>query len=446
MATIVTRAGKGSPLTNAEVDANFVNLNNDKLEVATAASTYAPLTGTGASGTWNISITGNAATATNGVVTTGSYANPTWITSLAETKVLPSQTGNSGKFLTTNGSSTSWGTVDLTPYLTTATAAATYAPLGGAGTSGTWSISITGNAATVTNGVVTTGGYADPSWITSLAGSKVSGNITGNAANVTGTVAIANGGTGSTSAAAALTALGAYPAANPSGYTTNTGTVTSVSGTGTASGLSLSGTVTTSGNITLSGTVNALAAGTYGISITGNAATVTDGVYKTGNQTIGGQKTFNGGLLTITGVIGSYTGQLYIGSRHLRNVTSTNSWEMVNAANTAVIYTLDNAGNLTAAGDVTSNSDERLKENIEVIPNALAKVESVRGVTFTRKADKSAGMGVVAQEIRKVAPEVVMIGADGMMSVSYGNLVGLLIEAVKDLSGQVKELKQKVGV
>lgn len=411
MATIVTRAGKGSPLTNAEVDANFTNLNNDKLEVATAASTYAPLTGTGASGTWNISITGNAATATNGVVTTGSYANPTWITSLAETKVLPSQTGNSGKFLTTNGSSTSWGTVDLTPYLTTATAAATYAPLGGAGTSGTWSISITGTAA-----------------------------------NVTGTVAIANGGTGATSAAAALTALGAYPATNPSGYTTNTGTVTSVSGTGTASGLSLSGTVTTSGNITLSGTVNALAAGTYGISITGNAATVTNGVYTTGNQTIGGQKTFNGGLLSITGVIGSYTGQLYIGSRHLRNVTSTNSWEMVNAANTAVIYTFDNAGNLTAAGNITANSDERLKENIQLIPDALAKVESVRGVTYVRKADGVAGIGVIAQEIQKVAPEAVVIGDDGMLSVAYGNLVGLLIEAVKDLSGQVKELKQKVGV
>ena len=58
--------------------------------------------------------------------------------------------------------------------------------------------SITGNAGTATNGVVTTGSYADPAWITSLAGSKVSGNISGNAANVTGTVAVANGGTGVT--------------------------------------------------------------------------------------------------------------------------------------------------------------------------------------------------------------------------------------------------------
>lgn len=68
--------------------------------------------------------------------------------------------------------------------------------------------SITGNAGTVTNGVVTTGSYADPAWITSLAGSKVSGNITGNAANVTGTIAVANGGTGATTASAARTSLG----------------------------------------------------------------------------------------------------------------------------------------------------------------------------------------------------------------------------------------------
>ena len=81
-------------------------------------------------------------------------------------------------------------------------------------------------------------------------------NTTGTAANVSGTVAIANGGTGATTAAAALTNLGAYAATNPSGYTSNTGTVTSVGGTGTVSGLTLTGTVTTSGNLTLGGTLS----------------------------------------------------------------------------------------------------------------------------------------------------------------------------------------------
>lgn len=74
--------------------------------------------------------------------------------------------------------------------------------------------------------------------------------------NVTDTLPIANGGTGATTAPNALTALGAYPAANPSGYTTNTGTVTSVGGTGTINGITLTGTVTASGSLTLGGTLS----------------------------------------------------------------------------------------------------------------------------------------------------------------------------------------------
>jgi hypothetical protein len=66
---------------------------------------------------------------------------------------------------------------------------------------------------------------------------------------------IANGGTNATTAANALTSLGAYPAANPSGFTSNTGTVTSVAGTGTVSGLTLTGSITTSGSLTLGGTL-----------------------------------------------------------------------------------------------------------------------------------------------------------------------------------------------
>ena len=67
---------------------------------------------------------------------------------------------------------------------------------------------ISGNAGTVTNGVYTNGTYVDPAWIASLAGSKITGNISGNAANVTGNVAIVNGGTGATTASGARTNLG----------------------------------------------------------------------------------------------------------------------------------------------------------------------------------------------------------------------------------------------
>jgi fibronectin-binding autotransporter adhesin len=71
-----------------------------------------------------------------------------------------------------------------------------------------------------------------------------------------GSVAVAQGGTGATNAATALTNLGAYPASNPNGYTSNTGTVTSVSGTGTVNGITLTGSITTSGSLTLGGTLS----------------------------------------------------------------------------------------------------------------------------------------------------------------------------------------------
>jgi hypothetical protein len=82
-----------------------------------------------------------------------------------------------------------------------------------------------------------------------------------------GTLAVANGGTGATTAANALTSLGAYPASNPAGYTSNTGTVTSVAGTGTVNGITLTGTVTTSGNLTLGGTLSNVSLATQ---VTGN--------------------------------------------------------------------------------------------------------------------------------------------------------------------------------
>ena len=72
-----------------------------------------------------------------------------------------------------------WGNHASAGYLTSATAASTYAPLTGTGASGTWGISISGNAATVSNGLYSTGSYSNPSWLTTLAGSKITGTIDG---------------------------------------------------------------------------------------------------------------------------------------------------------------------------------------------------------------------------------------------------------------------------
>jgi hypothetical protein len=100
-------------------------------------------------------------------------------------------------------------------------------------------------------------------------------------------------------------------------------------------------------------------------------------------------------------------------------------------------------GSFTATGDITAYSDDSLKTNVQVIDGALGKVEAIRGVTFERIEDGSVSTGVIAQELKAVLPEAVHTDAEGVHSVAYGNITGLLIEAVKELSAQVEELKKK---
>ena len=97
-----------------------------------------------------------------------------------------------------------------------------------------------------------------------------------------------------------------------------------------------------------------------------------------------------------------------------------------------------NTGTITAGGDITAFSDERLKSDIETIDNALDKVMSMRGVSYTKQAEN--GIGVIAQDIEKVLPEVVTDGE--YKSVAYGNIVGVLIEAIKEQQKQIDELKK----
>ena len=111
-------------------------------------------------------------------------------------------------------------------------------------------------------------------------------------------------------------------------------------------------------------------------------------------------------------------------------------------------WQLDMNGNMTVAGELIANSDIKLKENIEIIPNALEKVSQIRGVTFTRndQEDKEKRhAGVIAQEVEKVLPEVVMEGNDGIKSVAYGNLVSLLIEAIKEQQEQINNLTDEIN-
>jgi hypothetical protein len=108
-----------------------------------------------------------------------------------------------------------------------------------------------------------------------------------------------------------------------------------------------------------------------------------------------------------------------------------------------VRHSWDMNGNYTATGDVTAYSDVKLKENIENIPDAINKVKQIRGVTFTRndQEDKEKRhTGVIAQEVQEVLPEVITTDSEGIKAVAYGNMVGLLIEAIKEQQTQIDKL------
>jgi len=100
-------------------------------------------------------------------------------------------------------------------------------------------------------------------------------------------------------------------------------------------------------------------------------------------------------------------------------------------------------GNIIASGNVSGYSDKSLKDNIQTIPNAIDKVIQLRGVEFDRNdiEGNPHQIGVIAQEVEEIIPEVITTHNDGLKSVAYGNLVGLLIEAIKDLKEEVNELK-----
>jgi hypothetical protein len=109
-------------------------------------------------------------------------------------------------------------------------------------------------------------------------------------------------------------------------------------------------------------------------------------------------------------------------------------------------------GNILASGDITAFSDKRLKTNINIINDALAKVHSLTGYTFNveHSADTNKNKvtpqhtGLLAQEVLNVLPEAVHQDNDGYYSLAYGNIVGLLVQAIKELDEKYKKELQDI--
>ena len=119
------------------------------------------------------------------------------------------------------------------------------------------------------------------------------------------------------------------------------------------------------------------------------------------------------------------------------------------SAITALTLDMSGAGAATFNNDVTAFSDKRLKNNITNIENGLEKVTKMQGVYYQRTDVENARtqVGVLAQDMETIVPEVVLTADDEMQtkSVDYGKLTAVLIEAVKELTKRVEELENGVG-
>ena len=237
-------------------------------------------------------------------------------------------------------------------------------------------------------------------------------------------------GFGNLTSSMVTTALGftPYNSTNPNGYITASGSITGSSGSCT--GNAATATRWANGRtIALTGDVTGTSAAFDGSAALSFAATLANSGVTAGTYT----------KITVDAK-GRVTTGASIASA---DVTGALGFTPANKAGDSFTGSISVSGSITATGDITAYSDERLKMDVETITDALDRVRSLRGVTFTRRDTGSRGIGLVAQELAAIVPEAVMAHDDGLLSVAYGNLVGVLIEAVKELADKVERLEAR---
>jgi hypothetical protein len=198
------------------------------------------------------------------------------------------------------------------------------------------------------------------------------------------------------------------------------------------------------------------ASGTWGINITGSAGSANTANSATTSGSCSGNAATATHATTATGLAGGTDShQIYSASSVVRGYVWAEDgagarYGFLNAAGSAALYA-DQGGNMIAIGNVTAYSDIRLKKDFEVIGGALDKVQQLTGYTFTRIDTEARQTGLIAQDVQKVLPEAVMSekgmneGDPDTLSLAYGNMAGLFVEAIKELRAEVIALRAEVA-
>lgn len=481
---------------------NAGNISSGTLPTGRLSGSYTGITGVGTltAGTWNATTLGIAYGGT-GQTTAANAINA----------LLPTQTGNSGYYLTTNGTAASWaavaspgnGTLTLavsgtglsgsasftanqsgnssftvTSNATSANTVSTIVARDASGnfSAGTITATLSGNASTATTATnatnvattddTTTNATYYPTFLTASSGNNgvrvSSSKLTYNPS--TGTLSsttFSGAGTGLTGTASSLsiggnaaTATSATSATSATTATNATNVTLTTSATSSAFKVPFANTtVSTTGNygllqdsaaeFTYNPSTNTLTVGTVSGALSGNATTATSAATWTTARTItiGATGKSVNGSANVTWTLAEVTG-----------TTGTPQFGSLGVGTAASGTT----GEIRATNNVTAyySSDARLKKNVVPLANALDMLDQIRGVRYdwTDEYIKNKGgedgvfvrqhdVGVIAQEIEKVLPEIVAENSEGYKAVRYERIVPLLIEAIKELRAEVKALK-----
>ena len=175
---------------------------------------------------------------------------------------------------------------------------------------------------------------------------------------------------------------------------------------------------------------------------TGSKLSVYGGNIKIG--TSGSGVVFSDGTFQTTAALGVTDDTSTNASYYPILSTATSGTQSSTKVSSSKLYFNPSTGTLNAT-IVNSLSDIRTKENISLIENSLSIIKNIKGVRFNWKDNGNPSVGVIAQDVESVIPEVVDTDpTTDIKSVNYAGIVGVLIEAVKDLSSQVKTLNDKI--